>query len=191
MKCPRCGIGIDDDNDGNCGVCAKWNDAKLREMTGRPTPADKLAAVVNKWRRSARKAVNIGTAGAYMECFEDVEPILAELQRAQGRELLYMAESVSRLIHAWDLFHSHLPDGEYKGLGEMRMAITYAKKHLLSAPTPAEQQEIVNVGDRKFTRTPNIVGDLQEIVSDGSTPAVPLQVNSAVPLQVNYAKEKE
>jgi hypothetical protein len=25
-RCTRCFIGIDDDHDGNCGICAKWSD---------------------------------------------------------------------------------------------------------------------------------------------------------------------
>lgn len=28
-KCIRCGIGYDTDGDGNCGICAKWNDTQL------------------------------------------------------------------------------------------------------------------------------------------------------------------
>lgn len=29
MQCPRCKIGIDDDGDGNCGVCAKYTDVEV------------------------------------------------------------------------------------------------------------------------------------------------------------------
>lgn len=31
--CQRCGLGIDHDGDGNCGVCAKWSDAEVLVAT--------------------------------------------------------------------------------------------------------------------------------------------------------------
>ena len=26
LKCPRCGIGVDDDRDGRCRICARWSE---------------------------------------------------------------------------------------------------------------------------------------------------------------------
>lgn len=31
-KCPRCRCGIDNDGDGNCGVCARLTDVEVREV---------------------------------------------------------------------------------------------------------------------------------------------------------------
>lgn len=31
-NCPRCGLGIDDDGDGNCGICQGLSDAQVRGM---------------------------------------------------------------------------------------------------------------------------------------------------------------
>lgn len=30
--CPRCLTGVDDDNDGNCGYCARLSDAKIAQL---------------------------------------------------------------------------------------------------------------------------------------------------------------
>jgi hypothetical protein len=38
-KCPRCGVGVDDDGDGDCGVCAKWPSPRI------PTDVDFLNRV--------------------------------------------------------------------------------------------------------------------------------------------------
>lgn len=31
--CKRCGMGIDHDKEGNCGVCAKWTDEEVKRAT--------------------------------------------------------------------------------------------------------------------------------------------------------------
>ena len=28
-NCPRCGLGVDSDGDGNCGICAHWSDEEV------------------------------------------------------------------------------------------------------------------------------------------------------------------
>lgn len=35
MKCKRCFVGVDDDSDGNCAICARWPDieaARVRQI---------------------------------------------------------------------------------------------------------------------------------------------------------------
>ena len=33
-KCPRCGLGIDSDGDGSCGICAHWTDEMVAAKAG-------------------------------------------------------------------------------------------------------------------------------------------------------------
>ena len=52
-------------------------------------------------------------------------------QAAKSDEAIEKLRSIQReLIIAWECFHANLPDGEYKGLGEMRIAIRKAKGEL-------------------------------------------------------------
>ena len=42
--CPRCLVGIDDDGDGNCGICARWPEEEARRVRFHATRNAKLQA---------------------------------------------------------------------------------------------------------------------------------------------------
>jgi hypothetical protein len=95
------------------------------------TPAEQLAAVVAKWREgylddfiNFTEDYACGKQAGRLNCADEIEPILAELQRAQGRLTLEMVRRVYR---------ESLTD-----MGGMSLiAFTTRLNTLLSAPTPA------------------------------------------------------
>jgi hypothetical protein len=42
--CPRCLVGIDDDGDGNCGICARWPEEEARRVRFHATRNARLQA---------------------------------------------------------------------------------------------------------------------------------------------------
>jgi hypothetical protein len=53
--------------------------------------------------------------------------------------------TIAELIAAWDVFHKHLPHGEYKGLGELSLIIGIMRKSQ-SSKSPDPQVEWVCEG---------------------------------------------
>jgi hypothetical protein len=98
------------------------------------TPADELAAVVAKWRKEAEDAYDISTR--YGNTYaDDVQPILAELQRAQRQ--LTERDALEKIIE-----HCKFTSG-WVVIDEIRKL---AEAALLSAPTPDEPPIEVQFG---------------------------------------------
>lgn len=55
------------------------------------------------------------------------EAIQAAFEAGRGQE----ADKLADLINCWDVFYTFLPDGEYRGLAQMRAA---ANQHRVPAP---------------------------------------------------------
>ena len=65
VLCQRCEIGIDDDRDGNCGICAKWGEIELLQRVRKNHRAE-IASV----RDEAKAAV----AAAYEAAANEIKP---------------------------------------------------------------------------------------------------------------------
>jgi len=71
-------------------------------------------------------------------------------------------ENLERLIKAWESFHSNLPNGEYKGLGEMRAAVYCIKK--------IPPQHTQNEGQRRVSLVEGAVSPGSDICLCGHLP---------------------
>ena len=69
-------------------------------------------------------------------CHSMSEPTLAqpdardqEISRVR-RQAIDWENRVRNIVRDWDEFHTHLADGEYKGLGALRLGITCCRRAL-------------------------------------------------------------
>ena len=88
-----------------------------------------VEALIKKWREEAKKypfePTAIAAKVAVMLCADELEVALQSMKEAEapapaGERIEGL---VRETVDAWENFNANLPDGEYSGLGRMRIAI--------------------------------------------------------------------
>lgn len=97
----------------------------------------------------------------YFETLTDAVRFYAELAKLPAPEGMGRDE-LQNILQSWEIFHANLPDGEYKGLGEMRIAITAAKNGMHSDGKSVDLLRIQNPFEKSRNRKSSGAPNLRE-----------------------------